>query len=262
MKVFFRNIFVICLVAICVGQMRAQTPPSWEGIPPETMTFEGKLTKLLATISIGDLTVVTKRAANGKDMVVTTDAVSRGTLLKLFRFSFDEHYESTIDPLFRSLKTVKHDVQKDRVRDSEAIFDYGQHRVTYVETDPKSPNQPPRTIASEIGDSMLDMIAGIFYLRSIPLKVGEKLDVQVSDSGLVYKVTVSVTGREVQKSILGNVMCWKVEPEIFGVARLIDQKGKMTMWFTDDKRRVPVRTSIQTQFGRVEVKLKTIDPAK
>jgi hypothetical protein len=78
---------------------------------------------------------------------------------------------------------------------------------------------------------------------------------------LVYKVTVAVTGREMQKSIFGNVMCWKVEPEIFGVARLIDQKGKMTMWFADTPRRVPIRTSVQTQYGRLEIRLKSADPS-
>ena len=249
-------------IAAAASQVGAQGPPAWDTIPPETLTFEGKVTKLLATISIGDLTLSAKKAPNGTDLVVTTDAVSKGTLLKLFRFSFTEHYESTIDPMFRSLKTVKHDVQKDRVRDSEAIFDYGQHRVTYVESDPKSPNQPPRSIASDIGDSLLDMVAAIYYVRSVPLKVGQKLELQVSDSGLVYKVNVAVTGREMQKSILGNIMCWKLEPEIFGVAKLIDQKGKMTMWFADNPRKTPIRTSIQTQYGRIEIRLKTADPAK
>src|SRR5205085_12499450 len=112
-------------------------------------------------------------ANSGGDLLIRTEAVSRGTLLKLFRYNFSQTYESTIDGQFRILRTTKHDVQKDRVRDGDANFDYEQKRVTYVETDPKGPNRPPRSIASEISSAMQDMISAIYYLRIQPLSVGK-----------------------------------------------------------------------------------------
>ncbi|MCV4714537.1 hypothetical protein OFC05_31190, partial [Escherichia coli] len=79
------------------------------------------------------------------DFSITAEARSKGTLLKIARYSFIQRYESTIDAnRFRIEKTLKYDVQKDRVRNGEALFDYRDKRVTYVETDPKDPMRPPR----------------------------------------------------------------------------------------------------------------------
>lgn len=62
--------------------------------------------------------------------------------------------------------------------------------------------------------------------------------------------------REQQKTILGTVWCFRVEPEVFGENRLVEQKGNMILWITDDARRLPVRSQINTNIGRFEVKLK------
>jgi hypothetical protein len=155
------------------------------------------------------------------------------------------------------LKTVKHDVQKERVRDSEAVFNYTTNRVTFVETDPKDPMRPPRRIASEIDSHMLDMISAIYALRTLPLAVGQRHEFSVSDSGLVYKIPFLVTAREMQKTVLGKMWCLRIEPEIFGENRLIEQKGEMVIWVTDNDRHTPVRSTIKTQYGKFDIKLKS-----
>jgi hypothetical protein len=38
---------------------------------------------------------------------------------------------------------------------------------------------------------------------------------------------------------------------------LIEQKGKMTVWITDDQRRVPVRAQVKTGIGKINIKLKS-----
>jgi hypothetical protein len=224
----------------------------------ETLKYEGKLTKILRGISVAELTFSASALPNSNDIVIKSEAVSKGTLLKIFRYSFLQQYESTVDLTnFYILKTEKHDVQKQRVRDSEALFDYGEKRVTYVETDPKDRTRPPRRIASEIVGRAHDIVSGIYYLRLQTLAVGMRFELVVSDSGLVYKVPVVVTKREQQKTILGNLWCWRIEPEIFGMGRLIEQKGKMVIWMTEDTRHLPVRSQINSEFGKIDIKLKS-----
>jgi hypothetical protein len=228
----------------------------------ETLKYEGKFNKLRVSFSVAELSFASSLAPNGNDLVIRGEAISKGTLTKLFRFSFLQQYVSTVDLNgFRILKTAKHDVQKERVRDSEAIFDYGQKRVTFVETDPKNVNRPPRRIASEIGDTMNDMISGIYALRLMPLKDGDRFVLKVSDTGLLFDVPVAVTGRQQITTILGKVWCLRVEPDLFGQGRLIEtQKGSMTIWMTDDARHIPVRTTINASIGKVEIKLKSMTP--
>jgi hypothetical protein len=222
----------------------------------ETLKFDGKLNKIFHGIPIAELTFNAFGRPGSNSLVIKSEAVSKGTLLKLVRYSFLEQYESTLDDKFRIVKTVKHDVQKERVRDNIAEFDYAQKRVMFVETDPKDPTRPPRHIASEISDPMLDMISAIYYIRTLPLEVGKHYELPVSDSGLVYKIPVAVKGREMQNTILGKVMCFIVEPDIFGTGRLIEQKGSITIWMTADARHVPVRAVVRSEYGKIDIKLK------
>lgn len=222
----------------------------------ESAKYEAKFNKFIS-ISVAELTITTSVAPNGNDLIIKGDAVSKGTLIKMFGFSFVQNYVSTVDlDGFRILKTVKHDVQKERVRDSEAIFDYGQKRVTYVENDPKDPNRPPRRIASDIEDPMNDISSSVFAMRLLPFAVGKRFEIPVSDSGVVYKIPVPVTDRELVKTAIGKVWCWRVEPDVFGIGRLIEQKGKLVIWVTDDDRRIPVKAQINASIGKVEIKIK------
>jgi Protein of unknown function (DUF3108) len=156
------------------------------------------------------------------------------------------------------IKTVKQDIQKDRVRDSEALFDYGDKRVTWTEVDPKDPMRPPRKIASEIEGTTHDLISGVYSLRMLPLAVGKTFNLKISDSGLVYSVPVKVTAREMQKTEIGRVMCFRVEPEVFGPGRLVESDGKMVIWITDDARRIPVRSQVNASVGKIEIKIKSV----
>jgi hypothetical protein len=257
---------VLLFAALFIGPsvaVRAQDDRSAPFFGGETLAYEGKISKIIQGIAVADLTFTFAKDAADGNYRIKTDARSKGTLLKLFRFSFLQEYESIVDAdVFRVLKTVKHDVQKDRVRDSVTIFDYALKKVTFTEMNPKEPMRAPRTIASDISGDAHDLVSGIYFLRTLPLAVGKVFEIAVSDSGLVYLVPVRVTAREVQKTVLGRVMCFRVEPEIFGTNRLIEQKGKMTIWITDDARRIPVRSRINSEIGKIEVKLKSVGTSK
>jgi hypothetical protein len=258
-----KTIFFAGLIALSVNSSPAQsngaaankTTPFVAG---ETLTYEGKISKIIRGIAVADLTLTVGNATDGEDYIVKADARSKGTLLKLFRFSFVQEMQSRFDSDdFRALRTVKHDVQKERVRDSEAVFDYGERRVTYVETDPNEPMRPPRRIASQIGDVSHDLVSGIYSLRMMPLAVGKTFRMSISDSGLVYEIPIRVTAREQQKTIFGKKWCFRIEPEVFGRNRLIEREGSMIIWMTDDARRLPVRSQVNSPYGRIEIKLKS-----
>ena len=253
-----RSFFLAALLAM--GALVVAAQPAGLMFAGERLVYDGKISRFRVSISVAELTVSATVPTGKNELLIKTDAVSKGTLLKMFRYSFVQQYESTIDLAnFRILKTVKHDVQKERVRDSEAIFDYVAHRVIYVETDPKDPHRPPRRIASEIGDLMQDMVSAVYYARLQKLEPGKRFDVPVSDSGLVYTVPVVVGTRQKIDTVLGKrTPCIRIEPQIFGPTRLIDQKGKMVIWLTDDDRHVPVRGEVDSNFGKIDIRLKSI----
>ena len=271
MKGLFKTIllaaaaFVSLGVGVAVAQPNgangvAATKPAAASLPfktGETLTYEGKLNKIIRGISVAELTFTVGETTEGNDFIINAEARSKGTLLKLFRFSFLQKIDTTIErDGFYAQKTVKLDVQKDRVRNSEALFDYTERRVTYVETDPKEPMRPPRRIASDLESEAHELVSAIYSLRLRPMKVGDAFMVPVSDSGLVYYVPVRVTGREQQKTIFGKVWCFKVEPQVFGPERMIEREGSVEIWITDDARRIPVRSRVKSNFGTIEIRLR------
>lgn len=258
MKQAFLTTVSAYLIAISTFAVAAQ-PSAGSAFPfaaGERLTYEGKINKFAVSVTIGDMTFEVADLS-GEKMKLKVEARSRGTMLKLFRYSFLQTMDTSADPksLFASNST-KHDVQKDKVRDSVTTFDYNRKMVTWVESNPQEPARPPRTIASDLTGPTHDIVTGIYFLRTLPLAVNYTTTVDVSDSGLVYNIPIRVTARERQKTIFGNVWCWRVEPEMFGPGRFFEQKGKMEIWITDDARRIPVRSRVTAEVGKVDIKLK------
>jgi len=228
-------------------------------IPGEKLVYEGKFSKIIRGITIGEMTFEYLDGSNGTNQI-SMEAKSKGTLLRLFRFSFTQRYQSDFTPELKVTRTTKFDQQKERVRESEAIFDHEIGKVTYTERNPKAPLNAPRVIATDFNGEVYDLLTGIYVLRTLPLKVGATFEFSVSDSGLVYRVPVKVTKREIQNTAIGKVMCFRLEPEVFGEDRFIEQKGQMVIWITDDERRVPVRSLIKAEIGQVDIRLKSFTP--
>lgn len=221
----------------------------------ERLSYEGKFSKIVRGITVADISFEVDSNEAGANQI-TMEARSKGTVLRLFRFSFLQRYQTEFDGGLRVRRSVKFDQQRERVRESEASFDHESGRVVYTERDPKDPLKAPRTVASDFNGEVHDLLTGIYLLRTLPLQVGAKFEVAISDSGLVYTVPVEVTKREMQNTKLGRVMCFRVEPQVFGDGRLIEEKGEMIIWITDDVRRIPVRSVIKAEIGQIEVRLR------
>ena len=258
MKLLVRITLLLSLTLTALLGFAQIAPPKLPFAIGEELTYEGKISKIISVGGIADMIFTVAKDPKSENFVINTKANSKGTLLKLFRYSFIQEYESIVDfTANRVIKTTKHDVQKDRVRDSVADFDYEQKRVTFVETDPRNLTRPPRRIASKIEDQLHDLVTGIYFIRTQPLAIGKTFEVLMSDSGLVYRIPVRVTAREKQKSIDQKVWCWRVEPAVFGNGRLIAQKGNMIIWISDDESRIPVRAMINASFGKLDIRLKS-----
>ena len=226
----------------------------------ENLTYEAKWSKsLLRGIDVADLNfkIIKAPDGGGNRLLFQGEAISKGTLMKIARFSFLQKIDSTVDANnFRILHTIRRDEQKDRIRDGEAQFDYKSNRVVYREIDPNNPERAPRTITSPLETATHDLLSAVYFLRRQPLAVGKDFELSVSDSGVIYQIPVKVVAREQLKTVLGKVWTLRVEPEVFGDRRLVPGEGKMIIWFTDDARHLPVRSQIQADIGKIEIKLK------
>jgi hypothetical protein len=238
--------------------------------PAEELVYEGEFTRaLLRGINVAELrftanrtqasTAQSNNANTPASLRFTLDAVTKGLLRKLFNLNFRQHIESTVEPAsFSVLQTTKLDEQGKRKRTSEAIFDKTAGKVVWTERDPNDPNREPRVVTSPATGAVQDIASAFYYLRTRPLAPGTSFEIPISDSGQVYSIPITVSEKKTLKTIVGKVQTLKVDAEIFGEGRLLRGKGKMSIWFTDDARHIPVRAKINNEMGTLDITLKRI----
>jgi hypothetical protein len=204
---------------------------------------------------------VISRGITAEDLAVlglVGDVTSKGLFPRIAGFRFHEHVESTVDPAaFTVLRTSKFEEQGKRVRASEAVFDHEARKVTWTERDPNQ-TQPPRITALDFSEPIQDILTVIYFLRTQKLEVGKSFDVPLSDSGRVYRFSVAVVERKQFKTVLGRVDAVRIDPALFGENGLVRSRGSLSIWITDDSRRLPVKAQLKVDIGTFDIKLKRV----
>ncbi|MFL6335260.1 MAG: DUF3108 domain-containing protein [Pyrinomonadaceae bacterium] len=243
-------------------------------VPSEELVYEGEFTKmLLRGVDIAELRFKAQRPASGvtvegerqeaapAPLVLTTDVTSKGFFPKLFGMSFKFHAETQVEPNdFYALRSVKKDEQGKRIRTSETVFDQQSKMVEYTERDPNNASQAPRVITAALSGPTQDIVSSIYFLRTQALTPGQTFTIPVSDSGRVFQVPATVAAeKKKMKSILGKVEVVRVDVELFGPGRPVEEgKGKMSIWVTSDERHVPVKARLSHDIGTLDITLKSI----
>lgn len=188
------------------------------------------------------------------------DVSSKGFFARLFNLKFRERVESTVEPItFTVQKTTILDEQGKRVRTTESTFDASRGRMIWTSRDPNNPNAEPRHAIAEFSGQLQDVLSAIYFIRTQPLEVGKTFEVFIGDGGKVYTIPVRVVEKKRMKTILGRVDVLRVNAELFGPERLIDdEKGEFSIFITDDPRHVPVGGRVKTDYGTFDIKLKRI----
>jgi uncharacterized protein DUF3108 len=233
----------------------------------EELVYEAEFSRaVLRKMDVADFRFTSKRetvpSESGEpafSLRLIGDVASKGFFSRLFNLRVHEHIESSVDPAtFSVLRTSKVDEQGKRVRHSDAVFDRAAGKVTWTERDPNNPQQQPRVTTVPFAGDIQDLVSAIYFIRTQPLEIGKAFEMQVSDSGRIYRLPVRVVERRRMKTVLGRISVIRVDPELFGEDRLIRGKGKFSMWLSEDERRIPVRADLSTDMGKFEIKLKRV----
>ena len=101
-----------------------------------------------------------------------------------------------------------------------------------------------------------DILSSFYYARTVPIKVGESFDIDNYADGKMYPLKILVHKKERIKVPAGSFNCIVVEPVLKG-AGLFNQKGKLTIWLTDDERKMPVLMKSKVVIGSIDARLKS-----
>jgi hypothetical protein len=172
--------------------------------------------------------------------------VSTAKSNKLFSvfFKVDDRVESLMDVygLF-SLRFEKHLREGKYRADKYVDFDHSQH-LAFADGD---------TIP--VKEYVQDALSSLYYVRTFNLHPGNSIFVENHSDKKNYSLEVKVLRREKVRVPAGEFDCLVVEP-MLRASGIFKHKGKLTVWLTDDRFRIPVLMKSKVAVGSIASKLK------
>lgn len=174
---------------------------------------------------------------------IVSDARSNRVFSRFFKVR--DRFESYMDTVsLMSIYYEKHLREGKYRKDEEVRFDQKNHKAIYKD---RTIPIPPRT---------QDVLSALYFVRTLPLEVGHSFAVANHTNGKNYPIVVKVLKREQITVEAGTFDCIVVEP-ILRSAGLFKHQGRLTVWLTDDKYRIPVLMQSKVVVGAISAVLKS-----
>ena len=149
---------------------------------------------------------------------------------------------------WRSIEYGEKRVEPKRTIDEKTLIDYAKQKGTQTEFVKK------KSKTFTIDQASLDDVGTMLYrLRAAPWKVGDKRTLYVYESGAEKQGEVQCEARETRA--FGT---WPAQP-MLRLSALptvgTKHKGHLTLWMTDDARRLPLHAELDFRYGTFEMDL-------
>jgi hypothetical protein len=199
----------------------------------------GLVTAGEATLEIRNLAVIQGQPCYR----IISDARTNDFFSKFYQVR--DRYESCMDTTqLYTLRYEKHIREGKFKRDEVVDYDQVGHRAIYKD---KEVPIPPMA---------QDVLSALYYVRTLPLEVGQSIAIANHTDGKNYPLIVKVHRRERVKVDAGEFDCLVVEPILRGPG-VFTQQGRLTVWLTDDDVRMPVLMKSKVVIGHVAAILKS-----
>jgi hypothetical protein len=151
---------------------------------------------------------------------------------------------------FSTLRYEKHLNERGRMTDDTSIIDEQRKIATR-----RRPNHDTEEIM--VTKPVFDPLSLVYHVRTLDLEPGTVQRFTVFADGKIYTLSAKVTGRETLHTAAGTFNTIVVEPKMLG-GGLFRDEGSLTIWYSDDARRVPVRIRSDVRVGSITATLRAI----
>lgn len=178
------------------------------------------------------------------------DAESTPAMTSVYRLQFQ--CSSLFDPHQGLSREYRRSFKENgrTVRD-RVVFNPAGGTARYVDS-----NKQVNKLTIQLGAQ--DPVSAIYLLRTLGLKPGLRILFPIVEGGETYEADVRVAGSELISTALGSFAAHRVEAALRRGRSVLRDK-KMTLWFTNDPRRIPVLASVSLPFGSLLVELTSAD---
>ncbi len=196
-------------------------------------------------IYAGDATLEVRNVAtleSGKAYHIISTARTNRAFDKIFKVR-DRHDSFMHYEHLYSLSFEKHLREGKFKRDEKVVFDQKRHMAIYPDREVPI---PPNT---------QDFLSALYYGRTLMLEPGQAIAMANHTGGKNYPIFIKVLRRERVTVPAGTFDCLVIEP-VLQTSSIFESKGKLTIWLTDDKLKMPVMLRSKVVIGAFEAVLK------
>jgi hypothetical protein len=106
----------------------------------------------------------------------------------------------------------------------------------------------------DVAPYVQDALSILYFIRTQKLEIGTSIYIDNFTDGKKYPLEVKIMKRETIKTKAGKFDCVVVEP-ILQSAGVFKHEGKLTVWMTDDRLRMPVLMKSKVVVGSISAEL-------
>lgn len=99
-----------------------------------------------------------------------------------------------------------------------------------------------------------DVLSSLYFIRTQKLEIGDTITLDNFGKRHCYPLDVIVHGKEIVEVPAGKFKCIKVEP-LLKAAGIFKHEGRMTVYLTDDRLKMPVLLESKVVVGTIYAKL-------
>ena len=193
-----------------------------------------------------ELTVTSRDPKKSGAYRLRLDARTTEAIESSYRLNF--RISSIFDlRLGASLEYRKFFEEKKRIVRESIIFNPLGHLAMFVNSKKES-----QTLPIEIGTQ--DPVSAMYFVRTLGLKPGLRFFFPIVEGGKTYQIDVTVVGTELISTGLGSFSAQRVKAVFRNSAGFLAD-SKITFWFTNDHRRVPVLAVVSLPLGSLLLEL-------
>ncbi len=249
------------VVSVSTFSVEASTPQistfTWRSAPNTAFDIGEDLHYVvkwgLITAGYSTLSIKGIETVNGRPVYHFVSEAKSGGVAGAF-YHVEDHNEAWLDQ--QAIVSVRYEKRinegKYRIEESTLIDQPRHHfRMQSFRFDKNLYEQKE----GDVPPNVLDVLGSLYYVRLLPLEVGQSYVMDVLSGDKVYPLEVTVKKRQTIKVPAGQFDTYLVQPLLRAPGIFVAKGKKLEIWLTADERRIPVRMRSEIFIGHVSAEL-------
>lgn len=162
-------------------------------------------------------------------------------------FKIEDEYSSSLDQRLCAHSSFFQAHEGSRQRETDISFDSERRKAKYLERD-TAKNAVLASREIDVPACVADIVGALYRIRTLNLEIGQTAQVPVSDGKKSANARVDSQRVETVKTPAGTFKAVRYEAYLFNDV-IYHRPGRVYIWLTDDRRRIPVQIQVRLQLA-------------